>query len=121
MNRRRFLAALAAGLTLPAVLSARRPASPRKNWAWLRGDTTDVDAWKRMLAGLKTAGFDAVLIAGDAAFYRTHVPIARDAGLELHAWMFTMMRGENVTAHPDWYAVSRSGVSTAVKPPYVDY
>ena len=45
----------------------------------------------------------------------------RQEGLELHAWMFTMMRGENVTAHPEWYAVSRSGVSTAVKPPYVDY
>ena len=32
-----------------------------------------------------------------------------------------MMRGENVKAHPEWYAVSRSGVSTATKPPYVDY
>jgi len=121
VNRRHFLGALAAGLVLPGVLSGWRHASTGKNWAWLRGDTTNVDGWKRMLSGLKSAGFDAVLTGGDAAFFRAHVPIARDAGLELHAWMFTMMRGENVTAHPDWYAVSRSGVSTAVKPPYVDY
>jgi len=121
VNRRHFLSALAAALALPAVLSAGQHKSARRNWAWLRGDTTDTEAWKRSLAALKAAGFDAVLIGGDAAFYRTHVPIAREAGLELHAWMFTMMRAENVTTHPEWYAVSRSGVSTAVKPPYVDY
>jgi uncharacterized lipoprotein YddW (UPF0748 family) len=32
-----------------------------------------------------------------------------------------MMRGEHTSTHPEWYAVSRSGASTATKPPYVDY
>jgi len=78
VTRRHFLSALAAALALPAVLSAGQHKSARKNWAWLRGDTTDTEAWKRSLAALKAAGFDAVLISGDAAFYRTHVPVARD-------------------------------------------
>jgi uncharacterized lipoprotein YddW (UPF0748 family) len=32
-----------------------------------------------------------------------------------------MMRGEHQKTHPEWYAVNRKGVSTAEKPPYVDY
>ena len=120
VNRRTFLGALAAGVTLPR-LAATQPSRPAKNWTWLRGNVTDVDAWRRMLAGLRRTGVDAVLIGGNADSYRKHVPLAREEGLELHAWQFVMMRGENVTAHPDWYAVSGTGVSTAVKPPYVDY
>ena len=119
MNRRDFLGTLAAGLALPHLHQS--PARPRKHWAWMRGEVKDLDAWRRMLASLKRTGFDAILIGGNASFYRKHVPVAREEGLELHAWMFTMMRGEHVAAHPEWYAVSRSGVSTAKKPPYVDY
>jgi hypothetical protein len=33
----------------------------------------------------------------------------------------TSTGGENTTVHPEWYAVSRSGKSTADQPPYVDY
>ena len=87
----------------------------------MRGNVKDVDAWRRTLAELKRTGFDAILIGGNADFYRAHLPLARDEGLELHAWQFVMMRGENVKAHPEWYAVSGTGVTTAVKPPYVDY
>ena len=120
MNRREFLATLGITCVAPAALPLAQ-ARTVKNWTWLRGGIKDVDAWRRMLAGLKRAGFDAALSGGNADFYRKHVPLARDEGLELHAWQFTMMRGEHVTAHPEWYAVSRAGVSTAVKPPYVDY
>ena len=120
MNRRDFLGTLAAGLSVPLLLEAQAK-PPRKHWAWMRGEVRDVDAWRRVLAELKRTGFDAILIGGNAEFYRKHVPLAREEGLELHAWMFTMMRGENVAAHPEWYAVSRSGVSTAIKPPYVGY
>ena len=119
MNRREFLETVAAGLVLPYTLPAQPPS--RKHWAWMRGEIKDADAWRRMLAGLKRTGFDAILISGDAAFYRKYLPIVRDEGLELHAWMFTMMRGEQVDAHPEWYAVSRSGKSTATSPPYVPY
>lgn len=122
MSRRRFLAALGAG-----VLAARAPraAAQRergvKNWAWMPSRLPPGDEWRRQLATLKRGGIDAILIGGSADSYRRIVPIAAAEGLEVHAWQFTMMRGENVAAHPEWYAVSRSGVSTATKAPYVDY
>jgi uncharacterized lipoprotein YddW (UPF0748 family) len=120
VNRREFVATVAAGLTFPLAMPFRQ-AAPRKNWAWMRGAIKDVDTWRRSLAALKSTGFDAILISGNADFYRRYVPVVRQEGLELHAWTFTMMRGENTEAHPEWYAVSRGGNSTAVKPPYVDY
>ena len=120
MKRREFIGSVGAGLLLCRTL-AGQPGRVSKNWAWLRRQVKDVDGWRRMLASLKRTGFDAVLIGGDAAFYEKHIPLARDEGLELHAWQFVMMRGENEKAHPEWYAVSRAGVSTATKPPYVDY
>ncbi|HET9370065.1 MAG TPA: hypothetical protein VFO19_07445, partial [Vicinamibacterales bacterium] len=114
MNRREFLAASAAAIAMPAF-SAQ---APRKHWTWMRGVTSPLQAWRRRLPQIKASGIDAVLISGTPDFYRAAVPAARDEGLELHAWLFTMMRGENTSTHPDWYAVSRSGVSTASKPPY---
>ena len=130
MNRRTFLTgALAGAATLGrcSIADAFSPLAPpagpgpRKHWAWLRGSVTSMDDWRRSLARMKAVGIDAVLIGGSADFYRRAAPAAAAEGLELHAWIFTMMRGEHVKTHPDWYAVSRAGVSTAVKPPYVDY
>lgn len=121
MQRRDFLASVIGGLALPAAIRPVQPATSRKNWAWMKSEVKDFEGFRRELSGLRSAGFHAVLMTGSAAAYRKYELYAREAGLELHAWMFTMMRGENVQAHPDWYAVSRSGVSTAVKPPYVDY
>ena len=123
MTRRTFLSSLAVAPLAGASMvgAAQKPAAGPKFWAWMRGRTSPLDEWRRRLAAIKRAGIDAILISGDAAFYRTAVPAAAAEGLELHAWLFTMMRGENTTAHPEWYAVNRNGISTAVKPPYVDY
>ncbi len=121
MDRREFLEVVAGGFVLPLTLPLEQRGSRPKHWAWMKAEFQDVDAWRRQLAALKAAGFDAILMNGEAESYRRFVPLVREEGLELHAWMFTMMRGENIEAHPEWYAVSRSGVSTATKPPYVPY
>jgi len=130
MDRRQFLSTLCAGASalgaralVGGVAALAREARPSKmkHWAWMRGGFKSVDDWRRKLAEMRAAGIDAVLIGGDAAFYRTHIPAARDEGVEVHGWIFTMMRGEHVKTHPEWYAVSRKGVSTAEKAPYVDY
>jgi uncharacterized lipoprotein YddW (UPF0748 family) len=51
------------------------------------------------------------------------VPIAKKAGLKVHAWIMTMNRPGDAVAlqHPDWYMVSRSGKSCFDDRPYVDY
>jgi uncharacterized lipoprotein YddW (UPF0748 family) len=122
MNRRQFLGAVgAAAVVWPEMQRTAPAAPPVKFWAWMRGRTSPIEEWQRRLAAIKAAGIDAILISGDADFYRRAIPAARAEGLELHAWLFTMMRGEHTATHPEWYAVSRSGASTATKPPYVDY
>jgi hypothetical protein len=130
INRRQFIGAVGTGAAAlgagalgfrSSPLAARQAAGPIKHWAWMRGETDPLDDWKRKLASMKASGIDAILISGNAEFYRRVVPAANDEGLELHAWQFTMMRGGNTDAHPEWYAVSRSGKSTATDPPYVDY
>lgn len=130
MNRRQFLFAIGAGAALGGhnpvhglayQQPRRRPRAALKNWAWMRGGIKSVDDWRPKLAGMRAAGIDAILITGSADFYREAVPAARQEGLELHAWIMTMMRAENVKTHPEWYAVSRKGLSTADKAPYVDY
>ena len=111
----------------------------RKNWTWITTDlkTTD-DEWKRKFAQWRESGVDAVLpevFGSRAAFHAsTHLPvagewlerilpIAKSEGLEVHAWMWTMPCNiEDVQKnHPDWFNVSRNGVSSLEKPPYVPY
>ncbi|MBZ5498036.1 MAG: hypothetical protein LAP85_16665 [Acidobacteriia bacterium] len=132
MNRRQFLHTVGAGAVLGSrtmgkgipAHDARQRSKSRpalKNWAWMRGGIKSMDDWRRKLAEMRAAGINAILISGSADFYRTAIPVVRQEGLEIHAWIFTMMRGEHVKTHPEWYAVSRKGVSTAEKPPYVDY
>jgi len=126
MNRRQFLHTAGAGLVLGSCATAPasqagKSRSATKNWAWMRGDVKSMDDWRRKLAEMRAAGIDAILIGGTTDFYRKAIPVARQEGLEVHAWIFTMMRAEHVKAHPEWYAVSRKGVSTADKAPYVDY
>jgi hypothetical protein len=121
VNRRDFLVVVAGGLVAPLAWSSEQNVAPAKHWAWMKAEVKDVDGWRRDLAALKASGFDAILMTGSAESYRRNLPLVRNEGLELHAWIFTMMRAENVKAHPEWYAVSRNGVSTATKPPYVDY
>jgi uncharacterized lipoprotein YddW (UPF0748 family) len=50
-------------------------------------------------------------------------PLAKAAGLEIHAWIIALNHrsGETKKNHPEWFTVSRDGRSTATYQPYVDY
>jgi uncharacterized lipoprotein YddW (UPF0748 family) len=110
-----------------------------KHWAWIGTDLgPSMDEWSRRFAAMKEAGIDAVIpevYASHEAFYGSShlpvrerwlekiLPIAKKAGLEVHAWMWCMpCNNPDVSKHhPDWFVVNGRGESAAVKPAYVPY
>lgn len=91
-------------------------------WVWADVDRKATDAaLKTKYAALKAHGIQGVFLGGgidDREF-----AIVKEAGLEIHAWMWTVNRGDQWIRdnHPDWYQVSRSGKSCFDNPPYVEY
>jgi len=92
-----------------------------KNWVWINPDPKKTSAeMESTYSAYAKAGITGVFFEQDS---EPHFRAAKKQGLETHRWMWTMNRGEKdlLAAHPDWYAVSRSGKSCATEPPYVDY
>ncbi len=148
MNRREFArligltgAGLAAKKFLPDALASHASGKNKnkKEWVWIGTDTSaSPDEWKKRFEVMRNAGIDAILpeiYNSREAFYEskhlpvgepwleTILPIAKDAGLEVHAWMWTMPC--NVPAivekNPEWFVVNRLGESSTIKPAYVSY
>ncbi len=97
-----------------------------KLWTWITANADRTDAsYEEEFAKYSKNGLDAVLINtnADPVLLERLTPLAKEAGLEVHAWMFTVNRpGDEVASqHPDWYAVSREGKSCYDDPPYVGY
>ena len=108
-------------------------------WVWMHPHTAwSPDRIKHTFVHLKKSGVNRVLFLvynGRNAFYESSIlpveakelerllPIARKVGIELHAWMFSLIC--NVKSiqkdHPDWYVVNREGISILEKQPYVKY
>lgn len=92
-----------------------------KNWVWINPDLKQSsEVLESTYAAYAKAGITGIFFENDS---ETHFRAAKKQGLEAHRWMWTMNRGEKelLQAHPDWYAVSRTGKSCADHPPYVDY
>jgi uncharacterized lipoprotein YddW (UPF0748 family) len=132
IDRRTFLAAL------PAAALASRTSVPR-NWVWIPTRANrPADDWKRRFERMRQSGVSAILpeiYTGREAYFEstrlpvktdwlgTLLPLARAAGLEVHAWMWSMpcMNPDILKSHPDWYNVNANGDSAADKPAYVPY
>jgi uncharacterized lipoprotein YddW (UPF0748 family) len=73
----------------------------------------------------KDNGIDEILIntLTDPSELARLASIAKEAGLNVHAWIMTMNRpGDSIALkHPEWYAVSKDGKSCFDTRPYVDY
>ena len=135
MDRREFLQLTTASM---AVLPFRQAGS-RKHFLWLRPDLKRTpDDWKREFDRWRAAGLTGIIpevYNGRNTLFRSRrlpvraewleqaIPIARAAGLEVHAWMWCMPCNipEIIQKHPDWYNVNALGESAATKPAYVDY
>ncbi|MBR9997859.1 MAG: hypothetical protein KFF73_02760, partial [Cyclobacteriaceae bacterium] len=72
---------------------------------------------------LKDKGIDGLMYNGgqDPATYKRVGEIAKQAGLEFHTWIPTMVQRENPGLQKEWYAVNGLGESAFDKPAYVDY
>lgn len=93
-----------------------------RHWAWtgVNRDATD-EQLKAKYTRLAQGGLHGIFI--DGGIDDREFEIIREAGLELHAWMWTTNRGDQFIRdhHPDWFQVSRSGKSCFDQPPYVEY
>ncbi|UCG28901.1 MAG: family 10 glycosylhydrolase [Bacteroidales bacterium] len=130
MKKRDFIRLLslgAAGITAGSPLlkscdsSRREPLAPY--WVWMSArDTADVN-WQGRFSQLADLGVRGILIQSSEEGYRELGPLAKSAGLEIHAWIIALnhRNKETLEAHPEWYTVSREGKSTALHPPYVEY
>jgi len=97
-----------------------------KYWTWITADPDRDDAsYRDEFEKYAGHGLDAVLINtnADPVLLGRLAPLAKAAGLELHAWLMAMCRpGDSVVRQqPDWYVVSREGNSAFDHRPYVDY
>lgn len=139
IDRRSFLQG--AGLAAAAGIGAAVPASKAKHWVWISpgvGMRRTPEEWKRRLALLREHGVQAIIpeiYDGRNAYFAstrlpvksdwlgTLLPLAKAAGVEVHAWMWCMpcMIDEILKKHPDWYNVNAKGESAATKPAYVSY
>jgi uncharacterized lipoprotein YddW (UPF0748 family) len=120
------------------VLQSSKPNLP-DNWIWIRPslDKSD-DDWKKAFERIKKAGIDGIL----PEVYSSHetlfdhpnlpvkerwleriIPLAHAAGLQVHAWMWTMPLNnpDLIKKHPDWFSVNRNGNPSNTYPAYVDY
>lgn len=121
-----------------SIISDAKKSLPN-NWIWMRPDIElDLDHWKKTFDNLKSLGIEAVV----PQVYNSHftlfdhptlpvkkrwleeiIPLAHSAGLEVHAWMWSMPLNvpEMIEKHPDWFSVNRNGKASHTDPAYVDY
>jgi len=100
----------------------RRALKHHKYWAWVGISKEESDKnLKAKYAKYKQHGIDGIFLEG--GLDEREFQIIKEAGLELHSWMWTTNRGDQWIRdhHPDWYQVSRSGKSCFDNPPYVNY
>lgn len=88
-------------------------------------DKKSNDEYAREFEKYRVAGIDEILINTntDPVLLERIVPIAKEKGLKVHAWIMTMNRpGDSIALeHPDWYAVNKEGKSCYDTRPYVGY
>jgi len=92
--------------------------------AWMGYDEKMTDQeLKDQFKDLKSKGIDGIMYnAGhDPETYRKVGKIVKDAGMEFHTWIPTMVQNNNPKLQHEWYAVNGLGESAKDKPAYVDH
>ncbi|MRI00046.1 hypothetical protein GH721_05795 [Kriegella sp. EG-1] len=92
-------------------------------YAWMGGPgkATDQELEKEF-TDLKEKGIDGLMYSGghDPATYKRVGKIVKDAGMEFHTWIPTMIQSDP-NLKPEWYGVSGKGESAYEIQPYAPY
>jgi len=127
MKRQEFLKTLFFGVTGITLASPFLSGFSGKqvmpgNWAWMDGSMrTSLNQWKELFDKMLNANINGLLVNGSNELYEKIGPLSLQSGMQLHAWRWTMNRGDYMKEHPEWYTVNRLGNSVVDKPPYVHY
>ncbi len=149
MKRKKFIKILGSagiGLSISSLAQSCTPPKVSKikkglpnYWIWMRPSSEKSDDdFKSEFADIRSMGIEAVLpqiyASNKALFniegYETEtpllerlIPLAHEAGLQIHAWMWTMPCNNPriISEHPDWYAVNRKNEPAHAHLAYVDY
>ncbi len=93
-------------------------------WTTVNGKKSDEEYLKEF-EKYSNGGIDEVLIntGTDPKLLERLVPLAKEKGLRVHAWIMAVNRPGDTIAlqHPEWYQVSREGKSCHDTRPYVGY
>lgn len=87
-------------------------------WVWKGGKTMDDFYWEKVFRILDDAGIKGFLYGGNVAALEQVIPIALQYDIDVHAWFWTMNRGD---ANPEWLSVNQQGFSLSEKEAYVGY
>jgi uncharacterized lipoprotein YddW (UPF0748 family) len=91
-------------------------------WASGPGEATDAELAVEF-ADLKSKGIDGLMYNGgqDPETYKRVGKLVKEAGMEFHAWIPTMVQTLKPGIDSSWYGVNGNGESALIKPAYVDY
>jgi hypothetical protein len=130
MKRVGYLGVVAASLALCVVSGScsKKKAVEKEEypmfWTWLDYKPASFDSICRLM---QEAGIDGLMLnAATPDELREAIPVARQYGIEVYAWLWTLNldhadREVIPEAHPEWLSVNRLGWSLADSMAYVKY
>nr|WP_299389217.1 hypothetical protein [Allomuricauda sp.] len=111
-------------LTMVVLLTSCAEQNKIPVYAWLSGPgkATDTELAEQF-ADLKTKGIDGLMYNGghNPDTYKRVGKLVKEAGMEFHTWIPTMVQGHNPKIDKDLYALNRNGESAYDKPAYVSH
>jgi uncharacterized lipoprotein YddW (UPF0748 family) len=123
VDRRSFLGSIGGAVAGLAFGRGMRASGPFAAWTWVHGGgAVELAEWRARYARLRESGVTGVLVSGGDL--GMHIEAGRGAGVAVHRWIWALNRSGDARVkaeHPEWFSVSRGGLSSLTYPPYVGY
>lgn len=111
-----------AAVIITMISCAEKSKIPVYAWTGGPGEATDQELMATF-KNYKEKGIDGLMYNGghNPETYTRVGKLVKDAGMEFHTWIPTMVQGDNPKLPKDLYAINRNGESAFDKPAYVPY